>query len=111
MRRAARRVVDRGIHYKHWTREQAIAYMMENTGMAEGHVTAEIEGYFVAPGQALPYKVGMLKILALREKAKSALGDKFKLSAFHDQVLTHGALPLALLERVIDEWIAQTKGG
>jgi uncharacterized protein (DUF885 family) len=109
MMRAVRLVVDSGIHYKHWTREQAIAYMMENTGMAEGDVTAEIERYFVAPGQALAYKVGMLKILALREKAKSALGDKFKLSAFHDQVLTHGALPLALLERVIDEWIADTQ--
>ena len=107
MMRAVRLVVDSGIHYKHWTREQAIAYMMDNTGMAETDVTAEIERYFVDPGQALAYKAGMLKILELREKAKQALGPKFQLSEFHDQVLTHGALPLALLERVIDEWIKQ----
>lgn len=109
MMRAVRLVVDSGIHYKHWTREQAITYMLENTGMGEGDVTAEIERYFVAPGQALAYKAGMLKILALREKAKQALGDQFKLSEFHDQVLTHGALPLSLLERVIDDWIERKK--
>ncbi len=107
MMRAVRLVVDSGIHYKHWTREQAIAYMMDNTGMAESDVTAEIERYFVDPGQALAYKAGMLKILELREKAKQALGAKFTLAGFHDQVLTHGALPLALLERVIDDWIKQ----
>ncbi|HVT33397.1 MAG TPA: DUF885 domain-containing protein [Rhodanobacteraceae bacterium] len=106
MMRAVRLVVDSGIHYKRWTREQAIQYMMDNTGMAESDVTAEIERYFVDPGQALAYKAGMLKILALREKAKQALGPKFRLADFHDQVLTHGALPLALLERVIDDWIA-----
>lgn len=110
MMRAVRLVVDSGIHYKHWTREEAIAYMMDNTGMAESDVTAEIERYFVAPGQALAYKAGMLKILELREKAKTALGPKFTLAAFHDQVLSHGALPLALLERVIDQWIAQVRG-
>ena len=107
MMRAVRLVVDSGIHYKHWTREQAITYMMDNTGMAESDVTAEIERYFVDPGQALAYKAGMLKILELREKAKQALGSKFVLAEFHDQVLTHGALPLALLERVIDDWIKQ----
>jgi uncharacterized protein (DUF885 family) len=107
MMRAVRLVVDSGIHYKHWSREQAIQYMMDNTGMAESDVTAEIERYFVDPGQALAYKAGMLKILALRDKAKEALGPKFTLAAFHDQVLTHGALPLALLERVIDDWIKQ----
>lgn len=111
MMRAVRLVVDSGIHYKHWTREQAITYMMDNTGMAETDVTAEIERYFVDPGQALAYKAGMLKILELREKAKQALGPKFQLSEFHDQVLTHGALPLALLERVIDDWIEQKKAG
>ncbi|HEY0232672.1 MAG TPA: DUF885 domain-containing protein [Dokdonella sp.] len=110
MMRGVRLVVDSGIHYKHWTREQAIAYMMDNTGMAESDVTAEIERYFVDPGQALAYKAGMLKILELREKAKQALGPKFSLSRFHDQVLTHGALPLALLERVIDDWIKQQQG-
>jgi uncharacterized protein (DUF885 family) len=111
MMRAVRLVVDSGIHYKHWAREQAITYMMDNTGMAETDVTAEIERYFVDPGQALAYKAGMLKILELREKAKTALGPKFQLSEFHDQVLTHGALPLALLERVIDDWIQQKQAG
>ncbi|MCB1575156.1 MAG: DUF885 domain-containing protein, partial [Xanthomonadales bacterium] len=111
MMRAVRLVVDSGIHYKRWTREQAIAYMLENTGMGEGDVTAEIERYFVNPGQALAYKAGMLKILALREKARKELGDRFTLGAFHDQVLSHGALPLSLLERVIDDWIAKTKAG
>ncbi|MGB0133246.1 DUF885 domain-containing protein [Dokdonella sp.] len=111
MMRAVRLVVDSGIHYKRWTREQAIQYMLDNTGMGEGDVTAEIERYFVNPGQALAYKAGMLKILELRERAKSELGDKFTLSAFHDEILTHGALPLSLLERVIDEWIAKVKAG
>ena len=111
MMRAVRLVVDSGIHYKHWTREQAITYMLDNTGMGEGDVTAEIERYFVAPGQALAYKAGMIKILALREKAKLELGDKFRLSEFHDEVLTHGALPLSLVERVVDDWIAKVKAG
>ncbi len=109
MMRAVRLVVDSGIHYKHWTREQAIAYMIDNTGMAESDVVAEIERYFVDPGQALAYKVGMLKILELREKAKRELGPKFDIKQFHNEVLTHGALPLALLERVIDDYIARTK--
>lgn len=109
MMRAVRLVVDSGIHYKRWTREQAITYMLDNTGMGEGDVTAEIERYFVNPGQALAYKAGMLKILALREKAKQQLGDKFKLSEFHDEILTHGALPLSLVERVVDDWIAGKK--
>ena len=111
MMRAVRLVVDSGIHYKQWTREQAITYMLDNTGMGEGDVTAEIERYFVNPGQALAYKAGMLKILDLREKAKRELGDKFTLADFHDQILTHGALPLSLVERVIDDWIAKAKGG
>lgn len=111
MMRAVRLVVDTGIHYKHWTREQAITYMLDNTGMSESDVSAEIERYFVDPGQALAYKVGMLKILELREKAKAELGDKFQLAQFHDQVLTNGALPLELLERVINDWIAAVKSG
>jgi uncharacterized protein (DUF885 family) len=109
MMRATRLVVDSGIHYKHWTREQAISYMMDNTGMAEGDVTAEVERYFVAPGQALAYKVGMLKILALREHAKQELGARFDLKQFHNEVLKHGALPLTVLERVIEDWIAARK--
>jgi uncharacterized protein (DUF885 family) len=109
MMRATRLVVDSGIHYKHWTREQSISYMMDNTGMSEGDVTAEVERYFVNPGQALAYKVGMLKILALREHAKQELGDKFDLKQFHNEVLSHGALPLSVLERVINDWIAKRK--
>ncbi len=111
MMRAVRLVVDSGIHHKRWTREQAIAYMLENTGMGEGDVTAEIERYFVAPGQALAYKAGMLRILAMRDKAKAELGDRFNLADFHDAVLTSGSLPMALLERVVDDWIAAKKAG
>ena len=83
--------------------------MIDKTGMDEGDVISEIERYFVAPGQALAYKAGMLEIVALRERARQELGPKFKLSEFHDQVLTHGSLPLALLAREINEWIAQRK--
>jgi uncharacterized protein (DUF885 family) len=111
MLRATRLVVDSGIHYKHWTREQAIAYMMDNTGMAEGDVIAEVERYFVDPGQALAYKVGMLKILALREQAREELGVKFDLKQFHNEVLSHGALPLTVLERQVNDWIAHKKRG
>ncbi len=109
MMRAVRLVVDTGIHFKRWSRERAITYMMDQTGMGEGDVTAEVERYFVSPGQALAYKAGMLKILSLRERAQQALGPRFKLSEFHDQVLTHGSLPLSLLERVINDWIALKK--
>jgi uncharacterized protein (DUF885 family) len=109
MLRATRLVVDSGIHYKRWTREQAIAYMMENTGMGEGDVTAEVERYFVDPGQALGYKIGMLTILTLRENARHALGDKFDLKQFHNEVLKHGALPLTVLDRVVNDWVAQRK--
>jgi len=109
MMRAVRLVVDTGIHFKRWSREQSIAYMIEQTGMAEGEVVAEIERYFVSPGQALAYKAGMLKILELRERAQKALGPRFKSSEFHDQVLMHGSLPLSLLERVINDWIAERK--
>lgn len=110
MFRAVRLVVDTGMHYKRWSREQAIGYMIDKTGMGDDEVTAEIERYLVNPGQALAYKVGMLKILELRQKAKDALGDKFDIKAFHAEVLTHGALPMHLLERVIERWIAQVKG-
>ncbi len=109
MFRAVRLVVDTGLHSKRWTREQAIDYMVANTGMAQAEVVTEIERYLVDPGQALAYKVGMLKILELRERAKTALGAKFKLSEFHDEVLKNGAMPLQVLERVIDEYIARAK--
>ncbi len=108
--RAVRLVVDTGLHYKRWSREQAIAYMIDTTGIAEGDVTAEIERYAVMPGQACAYKIGMLKILELREKAKAALGDRFDLKAFHSAVLDNGPMPLTVLETVIDGWIAAQKG-
>jgi uncharacterized protein (DUF885 family) len=110
MFRAVRLVVDTGLHAKRWTREDAIRYMVENTGMGEDEVTAEIERYLVNPGQALAYKVGMLKILELREKARAALGEKFDLREFHDQVLKNGSMPMSILERVVDEWVAAKKG-
>ncbi|WP_425393319.1 DUF885 domain-containing protein [Colwellia piezophila] len=106
--RAVRLVVDTGIHYKKWTREQAIDYMKANTGMAQSDVVSEIERYIVMPGQATSYKVGMMKILALREKAKLALGNKFDLRDFHDVVLKNGAVPLNILERFIDNYIKET---
>ncbi len=103
--RAVRLVVDTGMHHKRWTREQAITYMSEITGKAESEVVAEIERYITWPGQALGYKLGMLKILSLRDHAKTELGDKFELSAFHDVVLLGGAVPMAVLERNIEQWI------
>ena len=109
MFRAVRLVVDTGLHRKRWTREQAIDYMIANTGMAEREVVIEIERYLVNPGQALAYKVGMMKILELRERARTALGDKFDLREFHDEILTNGAMPLAVLEQVIDAYVARKR--
>ena len=103
--RASRLVVDTGIHYKRWTREQAIQYMLEATGMPESDVVAEVERYIVIPGQACAYKVGQLKILELRQRARERLGPRFDVKQFHNVVLTNGALPLSILERVVDEWI------
>jgi uncharacterized protein (DUF885 family) len=108
MLRAVRLVVDTGIHAKRWTRAEAIRYMIEKTGMAEPSVVSEVERYIVAPGQACAYKVGMLKILELRERAKTALGARFDLRAFHDVVLKNGAVPLETLEQLVDGWIRQS---
>lgn len=108
--RAVRLVVDTGIHAKRWTRQEAIDYMIANTGMAESDVISEIERYIVMPGQATSYKIGMMKILELREKAKAALGQQFNLSEYHDVVLKNGAVPLDILEQLVDEYIAQRKG-
>lgn len=105
MFRAVRLVVDTGMHHKRWSREASIQYMLDYTGMGVDEVTAEIERYLVNPGQALAYKIGMMKILELREYARAALGERFDLKAFHDQVLTHGALPMYLLERVVHDWV------
>ena len=105
--RAVRLVVDTGIHAKRWTREQAIDYMMTNTGLAESDVTAEIERYIVMPGQACSYKIGMIEILALREEARAKLGDKFDIREFHNVVLKNGAMPLFLLRQVVEAWTAE----
>jgi uncharacterized protein (DUF885 family) len=107
--RAARLVVDTGLHAKGWTREQAIAYLVDMTGTAESDSTSEIERYMGLPGQACAYKVGQLKILELREKAKTELGPKFNLRDFHTVVLENGGVPLGVLERLVDEWIAKVK--
>ncbi|WP_339840174.1 DUF885 domain-containing protein [uncultured Maribacter sp.] len=109
MFRAVRLVVDTGIHYKKWTREEAIEYMVENTGMTTSEVTSEIERYIVMPGQACAYKIGMLKILELREKAKQELGSQFDLREFHNAVLKNGSLPLDILEEVINNYITDTR--
>jgi uncharacterized protein (DUF885 family) len=109
MFRAVRLVVDTGLHAKRWTREQAIDYMREKTGMPETDVVAEIERYLVNPGQALAYKVGMMKLLELRQRARDALGERFELARFHDFILTGGDMPLMLLEQRVDAWIAAEK--
>jgi uncharacterized protein (DUF885 family) len=109
MFRAVRLVVDTGMHAKRWSREQAIAYMLDNTGNTEDEVTREIERYVVWPGQATAYKTGQLAILRMRAKAEAELGDKFALKDFHELVLGNGAMPLGILERTVNEWIAERK--
>ncbi|CAF3501733.1 unnamed protein product, partial [Rotaria sp. Silwood1] len=98
-------VVDTGIHWKRWSREQAIDYMVENTCMKKEEIITEVERYFVYPGQACAYMIGCQVILSLREKAQTVLGDKFDLKQFHDAVLLNGSLPLNMLEKIIDEFI------
>jgi uncharacterized protein (DUF885 family) len=107
--RAIRLVVDTGIHAKGWSEQQAIDYALENSSNADGSVRSEVHRYFVVPGQATSYKIGMMKILELREHAKNELGDRFDIRGFHDAVLGGGGLPLGILERRVDEWIASRK--
>ena len=109
MLRAMRLVVDSGIHAKGWTREQAIRYMLDNSGMSETEVVAEVERYIAIPGQALAYKVGQLTLLRLRAEAEQALGSRFDLKDFHAQVLMTGSLPMPVLERKIRDWIASRR--
>ncbi|MBN7798064.1 DUF885 domain-containing protein [Parahaliea mediterranea] len=104
--RAIRLVVDTGMHAKGWSEERAVRYMLDNSAIPEASVRSEIQRYLVWPGQATSYKVGMLKILELRERAREALGDDFDIRDFHDLVLGGGSLPLDILERRVDEWIA-----
>ena len=108
--RAVRLVVDTGIHHRGWSREEAIAYMEKVLGSNHESIVTEIERYFVYPGQACSYKIGQLKILELRQRAKDMLGDKFDIRGFHDAVLQCGCVPLAVLEEIVDNYILQTKG-
>ena len=105
MFRANRLVVDTGLHYKKWTRERAMEYMKKTTGMSDTEVRVEIERYIVWPAQATSYKMGMLKILELRDRAKNKMGNKFDLKEFHSLVLNQGIVPLFVLEDLVDEWI------
>ena len=110
MFRANRLVVDTGLHYKKWTREKAMEYMKKTTGMSDTEVRVEIERYIVWPAQATSYKMGMLKILELRDRAINKMGDKFDLKKFHSLVLNQGIVPLFILEDLIDEWIKAEVG-
>ncbi|NDB16115.1 MAG: DUF885 domain-containing protein [Gammaproteobacteria bacterium] len=108
MFRAARLVVDTGLHAKRWSREQAIEYMVAKTGMTEAEVTREVERYVVWPGQATSYKVGQLAILRMRERAERALGPRFDIKAFHEVLLMNGGMPLEVLDGAVDEWISRS---
>ncbi len=107
MWRACRLVVDTGIHYKGWTREQALKYLAENTALSMHEVTTEIDRYIGWPGQALSYKVGEIKIKALRKKAEESLGKNFRIGDFHAAILQNGSVPLGVLERQVDDYIAE----
>ena len=109
MLRAARLVVDTGLHAKGWSRERAIQYWMDNVGSSDAQSQNQIDRYIATPGQALGYKLGSLKILELRERAQRQLGERFRLADFHDAVLADGSLPLSLLDARIDAWIASRK--
>ena len=104
--RACRLVVDTGIHVKKWTREEGIKYYIDNTPNAVLDGVKMVERHIVMPSQATAYKIGMLKILELRKKAKDALGEKFDIREFHEVVISHGAIPLNVLEDFVDEYIA-----
>jgi uncharacterized protein (DUF885 family) len=111
MLRAMRLVVDSGLHAKGWTRDQAIQYMLDNSSMGKTDATAEVERYIAIPSQALAYKIGALTIQRLKKKAQDELGPRFDVRDFHAQVLMTGALPMTVLEKKIDDWIATKKAG
>jgi uncharacterized protein (DUF885 family) len=110
MLRAIRLVVDTGLHSKKWTREQVVQFFHDHSALDEVEVQSETDRYIVWPSQALGYKIGQLKILELRERARKELGDRFDIRAFHDEVLGAGALPMDVLEQRIDDWIKARKG-
>src|SRR5262249_49026152 len=103
---AARLVVDTGLHAMGWTRQQARDYLLEHVALAEGFLTAEIDRYIVWPGQALAYMVGQREILRLRERARSALGVGFELTAFNGALLGQGNVPMPVLAEIVDNWVA-----
>ena len=109
--RAIRLVVDTGVHSKHWTRDQMVQFFHDHSAIDETNIQSEVDRYISWPSQALAYKIGQLKILELRDRAKKALGDKFDIRAFHDQVIDSGALPLDVLDEHINAWIASQKAG
>lgn len=109
--RADRLVLDTGVHYKHWTRQQMVDFFHAHSSQDEPDIQAETDRYITWPGQALGYKMGQLKILELRDRAKTQLGERFDIRAFHDQILGGGALPLDVLEARTDAWIAAVKAG
>ncbi len=111
MWRSIRLVVDTGVHYKHWTREQMVDFFREHTAMDEPNIQTEVDRYIAWPGQALAYKLGQMEILALREQAKQALGSKYDIRAFHDEILDAGPLPLDVLHARVTQWIAVQKTG
>ena len=97
------------MHYLGWTRQQAIDFMAENTALSLHNIRSEVDRYIAWPGQALAYKTGELKIRELRARAESELGDRFDVRSFHDTVLMQGSIPLTILERTVDQWIAEQK--
>ena len=109
MLRAVRLVLDTGVHYKHWTRQQMIDFFHEHTSDDEPDLQAETDRYIAVPGQALAYKLGQLEILKLRELAKNELGNRYDIRAFHDEILNGGALPLDVLDARVTTWIAERK--
>ncbi len=109
--RSVRLVTDTGIHAMRWSRQQAIDYFRENTPLSDGDIVTEVERFFVNPGQALGYKIGMMKILELRAGAREALGDRFDIREFHDVVIGRGPMPLPVLEQQVEQWVESRSGG
>jgi uncharacterized protein (DUF885 family) len=109
--RAGRLVVDTGLHHKRWSREQAIQWLADNTPNPPGDIEKAIERYIVYPGQATAYMIGKLKIMELREMARSELGDGFDIRAFHDVILKSGPVPLSIMEENVRGWVGSQKGG
>ena len=109
MWRAVRLVVDTGVHYKHWSRDQMLDYFRQHTAMDEQNIVTEVDRYIAWPGQALAYKLGQMKIIELRERARSRLGERFDIRAFHDTVLAQGPVPLDVLEKRMDQWVGSQR--